>query len=42
MFNGKLVIFVSGKLPIDVAQRLNAVFGKLPLQAPKERLLIFL
>ncbi len=39
--NGKLVIFVSGKLPTDLAEQLNAVFGKLPLQAMQEKIAYF-
>jgi len=38
---GNLVIFVSGKLPNDIAQQLNAVFGKLPLQAMKDKIAYF-
>lgn len=29
--NGKCIIFVAGKLPSDIQQQLNNVFGKLPL-----------
>ena len=32
--NGKCVIFVAGKLPVDLQQQLNTNFGSLPLQAP--------
>jgi predicted Zn-dependent peptidase len=33
--NGKCILFVAGKLPVDIQQQLNNVFGKLPFnQAP--------
>ena len=29
--NGRCILFIAGKLPVDIMEQLNAVFGKLPL-----------
>ncbi len=37
--NGKCILFVAGKLPVDIQQQLNNVFGKLPFNPAKAELI---